>query len=118
MCKPIEGLTQNEIDVVNCVCESVFQSAEETDLEDRCSLSTGFDMFIENWRECFDEELEDIHEGLSKMVRRLTDWRNPEDSGPYASLISLVMNANWMVRQASHDVVFKEGQYFIPDSVR
>jgi len=75
-------------------------------------------MIIENWRACFDEELEGIYVGLSKVVRRLSDWQNPEVSEPYARLITLVVNANWMERQAAGDVVLKDGEYFIPDNVR
>jgi len=91
---------------------------EETDLEDRSDLSTGFDMAIENWRGCFDEELEEMQIGLSKVVSQLCDWQNPEVSSAYERLVSLVANANWAVRQAAGDVVFKDGDYFIPDNVR
>jgi len=114
----IDRLSQSEIDVIDNVCEGVFQNMETMDLEDRYSLSDGFDMFIENWRECTDEELEDIYDGLSKVVRRLSDWLNLEVSGPYASLVTLVVNANWMVRQATGDAVLRDGEYFISDNVR
>ncbi len=114
----IDRLTASEINIIESVCEDVFQNMEDTDLEDRLSLSDGFDMAIENMTGFRDKELDELHDGLSKVVRRLCDWQKPADSVPYAILLTLVVNANWMVRQATGDVVFKDGEYFIPDTVR